>query len=73
MKLALAVGSCVSFAALMVLLAEFKELYREVMATDDAEKHRMNMEHRMGAIAVCAAVLVVASAAVITLAWQGAI
>lgn len=73
MRLALAVGSCISFAALMVLLAEFKALYREVMATDDAEEHRMNMEHRMGAIAVCAAVLVVTSAAVITLAWQGAI
>ena len=66
MRLALAVGSCASFAALLVL-------YREVMATDDAEEHQMNMEHRMGAIAVCAAVLVVTSAAVITLAWQGAI
>lgn len=73
MKLALAVGSCISFAALMVLLSELKTLYREVMATDDAEEHRMNMEYRMGAIAVCAAVLVVTSAAVITLAWQGVI
>lgn len=73
MKLALAVGSCVSFAALLVLLAEFKALYREVMSADDAEEHRMNMEYRMGAIAVCAAVLVATSAAVITLAWQGTV
>lgn len=73
MKLALAVGSCISFAALLVLLAEFKALYREVMSADDAEEHRLNMRNRLGAIAVCAAVLVATSAAVITLAWQGAI